>query len=56
MLEQNGRKIRYVVLDQCAMRHEMLQTRIANDPKAVFVVPDVAFSEMAIKRDVLYTL
>ncbi|MGO8530160.1 hypothetical protein ELI49_24270 [Rhizobium ruizarguesonis] len=56
MLEQNGGKIRYVVLDQGAMRHEMLQTRIANDPDAVFVVPDVAFSEMAMKRNVLYTV
>ncbi|ANL74253.1 hypothetical protein AMC83_PA00026 (plasmid) [Rhizobium phaseoli] len=57
MLERNnGGKIRYVVLDQGALRHEMLQTRIANDPDAVFIVPDVAFSEMAIKRDVLYTL
>ncbi|MQV12179.1 hypothetical protein GHL01_00270 [Sinorhizobium meliloti] len=34
----------------------MLQARIANDHNAVFVIPDVAFSEMAIKRDVLYTL
>lgn len=57
MLEQNnGGKIRYVVLDQGAMRHERLQARIANDPTAVFVVPDVAFSEMAIKRNALYTI
>lgn len=48
--------MKYIVLDQGAMRHEMLQARMADDPEAVFVVPDVAFSEMAIKRDVLYTL
>lgn len=55
-VQSNGGKTSYVVLDQGALRHEMLQTRIASDPEAVFVVPDVAFSEMAIKRDALYTL
>ena len=48
--------MKYVVLDQGAMRQEILQERIANDPGAIFIIPDIAFSEMGIKKDVRYTL
>lgn len=44
-------KTRFVLLDQGALRSVELENRIQSDDGAHFVVPDVAFSEMAIKRD-----
>ena len=42
---------RYILLDQGAFRGARLRERIANNANACFVIPDVAFSEMAIKAD-----
>lgn len=47
---------RYILLDQGAFRSAELRQRIAEDPNAYFVVPDVAFSEMAIKTDPILTI
>ena len=42
---------RYILLDQGAFRGETLRELIAHDANVCFVIPDVAFSEMAIKAD-----
>ncbi|TAZ73819.1 hypothetical protein ELH70_14715 [Rhizobium ruizarguesonis] len=55
-LAEHGQGMTYVLLDQGAMRHEMLQARISGNASTIFVIPDVAFSEMAIKKHVRYTL
>lgn len=48
--------VRYILLDQGAFRSSELSDRIASDASAHFVVPDIAFSEMVIKRDPIQTI
>lgn len=46
----------FILLDQGALRSPKLRQRIASDLEALFVVPDVAFSEMSIKRDPIQSM